>query len=91
VRKGGKAVMVGMCFDNVPISPVNDIMTPEIKVMSPQDHLKAEIPQVIKFIENGRFDLSHAVSHKLPLKDVNEGIRILNERIGDPVRVVLEP
>ena len=91
VRKSGKAVMVGMCFDNVPISPVNDVMTPEIKIMSPQDHLKAEIPQVLKFIENGRFDLSHAVSHKLPLKDVNKGVQILNERIGNPVRVVLEP
>jgi 2-desacetyl-2-hydroxyethyl bacteriochlorophyllide A dehydrogenase len=91
VKKGGKAVMVGMCFDNVPISPVNDVMTPEIKLMSPQDHLKAEIPQVLKLIENGRFDLSHSVSHRLPLKEVNEGVRILNERIGNPVRVVLEP
>ena len=91
VRKGGKAVMVGMCFDNVPISPVNDIMIPEIKLMSPQDHLKAEIPQVIKFIENGTFDLSRVVSHRLPLKEVNEGIRMLNERIGNPSRIVLEP
>jgi 2-desacetyl-2-hydroxyethyl bacteriochlorophyllide A dehydrogenase len=91
VRKGGKAVVVGMCFDNVPISFVDEVMTREIKLMSPQDHLKSEIPQVIKFIESGRFDLSKSVSHKLPLKDVNEAIRILNERIGNPVRVVLEP
>ena len=91
VKKGGKAVMVGMCFDNVPISPVNDVMVSEIKIMSPQYHLKAEIPEVLKFIEKGQFDLSHAVSHRLPLKDVNEGVRILNERIGNPVRVVLEP
>ncbi len=91
VKKGGKAVMVGMCFDNVPISPVNDLMTSEIKLMSPQDHLKAEIPQVLKFIENGRFDLSRTVSHKLPLKEVNKGVQILEGRIGNPVRVVLEP
>jgi len=91
VKKGGRAVIVGMCFDNVPISPVNDLMTPEITLMSPQDHLKSEIPQVIKFIEGGRFDLSHAVTHKFPLRQVNEAVKVLNERIGNPGRVVLEP
>ena len=91
VKKGGRAVIVGMCFDNVPISPVNDLMTPEITLMSPQDHLKSEIPQVIRFIERGRFDLSHEVTHKFPLREVNEAVKVLNERIGNPGRVVLEP
>lgn len=91
IKKGGKAVLVGMCFDNVPISTVNDVMTPEIKIMSPQDHVKSEIPQVIRYIESGRFDLGGVVSHKLPLTKANEGVEILNKRIGNPVRVVLEP
>ncbi len=91
VKKGGKAAIVGMCFESVPISILNEVMMPEIKMMAPTDHLKSEIPQVLKFIENGRFDLSHAVSHKLPLKEVNKRVQVLNERIGNPVRVVLEP
>lgn len=91
VKKGGKVCLVGMCFDNVPISTVNDVMTPEIKIMSPQDHVKSEIPQVIRYIETGRFDLSGVVSHKLPLSEANKGVEMLNKRIGNPVRVVLEP
>ena len=91
VKKGGKLVLVGMCFDNVPISTVNDVMTPEIKIMSPQDHVESEIPEVLSYIELGRFDLSGVVSHKLPLNKANEGVEILNKRIGNPVRVVLEP
>jgi len=91
VKKGGKAVLVGMTFDTLNLSVVNDIMIPEIRIISPQDHLKREIPQVLKFIASGRYDLSRAVSHRMPLKEVNEGIRMLSERINQPVRIVLEP
>lgn len=91
VRKGGRASLVGMTFENLTLSVVNDIMIPEVKIMSPQDHLKREIPHVLKFIEKGDFDLSRAVSHKMPLKEVNEGVRMLTNRINQPVRIVLEP
>ncbi len=91
IRKGGKAVLVGICNEKVPIHVVNDIQVPEIAVMSPQDHLKAEIPQVLKFIESGKFDLTGVVSHRFPLRDANRGVQVLNERIGNPSRIVLEP
>lgn len=91
VRKTGKAVMIGMCFEPLPLHPVNDLMFGELQLLTVGDHVKSEVPEVIKFIEQGRFDLSNSVSHKFKLKDANEGVRVLNERIGNPVRVVLEP
>jgi 2-desacetyl-2-hydroxyethyl bacteriochlorophyllide A dehydrogenase len=91
IRKGGKAILVGICNERVPIHVVNDLQVPEIAVMSPQDHLKAEIPQVLRFIESGRFDLTGVVSHRFALRDANRGVQVLNERIGNPSRVVLEP
>jgi len=91
VRKGGKVVLVGMCFENWPMNTVNDLQVSEIKVMSPQDHLKAEIPQILKFIESERFDLKNVVTHKISLDDVNRGVEILDKRIGNPGRIVMEP
>jgi len=91
IRKGGKAVLVGICNEKIPIHIFNDLQVPEVSLMSPQDHLKAEVPQVLKFIESGRFDLSGVVSHRLPLREADRGVQILNERIGNPGRVVLEP
>ena len=44
VRKGGQAVLVGMSWDPIPIHVVNDLQVPEVKVMSPQDHLKSGDP-----------------------------------------------
>ena len=91
VRKGGRAVIIGLIFDNVPISPGVDLMAPEIKLLGSSDHVKSETPEVVSLIENGRLDLSRSVSHKFPLTQVNEGIRIVDEEIGNPIRVVLEP
>ncbi len=91
VGKGGKAVLVGMCFENWPMNTVNDLQVSEIKMMSPQDHLKSEIPQILKFIESGRFDLKNVVTHRISLNDVNRGVEILDKRISNPGRIVMEP
>jgi len=91
VRKGGSAVLVGMSWDPLPIHVVNDLQVPEVKVMSPQDHLKAEIPEVLRLIETGRFVFGDAVTHRFPLESVNEAVDVLQNRIGNPGRVVLEP
>lgn len=91
VRKGGRAVIIGVIFDNVPISPGIDLMAPEIKLLGSSDHVKSETPEVVSLIEHGRLDLSHSVSHTLPLAEVNEGVRIVDKEIGNPIRVVLTP
>lgn len=91
VRKGGQAVLVGMSWDPIPIHVVNDLQVPEVKVMSPQDHLKSEIPEVLRHIETGRFTFADAVTHRFKLENVNEAVNVLQNRIGNPGRVVLEP
>jgi 2-desacetyl-2-hydroxyethyl bacteriochlorophyllide A dehydrogenase len=91
VRKGGQAVLVGMSWDPLPVHVVNDLQTPEVKIMSPQDHLKAEVPEVLRLIETGRFVFGDAITHKFPLESVNEAVNVLQNRIGNPGRVVLEP
>jgi 2-desacetyl-2-hydroxyethyl bacteriochlorophyllide A dehydrogenase len=91
VKKGGQAVLVGMCWDPLPVHVVNDLQVPEVKIMSPQDHLKSEIPEVLRLIETGRFVFGDAVTHKFPLESANEAVGILQNRVGNPGRVVLEP
>jgi threonine dehydrogenase-like Zn-dependent dehydrogenase len=90
VKKSGKAVCVGVYVEPLPISPLKDFLEKEIQLLSIADHVKSEIPEVIKYIEQGRFDMSRSVSHKFSLKDINEAVRVLNDHIGNPARVVLE-
>jgi 2-desacetyl-2-hydroxyethyl bacteriochlorophyllide A dehydrogenase len=91
VKKGGQAVLVGMNWEPIPVHVVNDLQVPEVKVMSPQDHLKAEIPEVLQLVETGRFVFGDAVTHRFPLERANEAVEVLQNRIGNPGRVVLEP
>lgn len=91
VKKGGQAVLVGMNWDPLPVHVVNDMQVPEVKIMSPQDHLKSEIPEVLRLIETGRFVFGDAVTHRFPLRSVNEAVGVLQNRVGNPGRVVLEP
>jgi hypothetical protein len=56
-------------------------MIGELQVITICDHVKSEIPEVVKYIEQGRFDLSRSVSHKFPLKEINEAYAVLSDKI----------
>jgi propanol-preferring alcohol dehydrogenase len=91
VRKGGKAVLVGMCWEPFPINVLTDLQFREVKILSPADHVKPEIHEVLRLIETNRFQFEDAVTHRFPLREANEAVNVLQNRIGNPGRVILEP
>jgi len=90
VKRGGTVTLVG-----IPRQPLNIdlkyLLTNEIQLRTSFDHTRAEVDDVISLVETGRLDLSKSVSHKLPLEKVNEGIDILRNNTGDPIRIVVVP
>jgi len=90
VRKGGKAVLVGLHPAALSLRPL-DIILREVSVATSIDHLSSELDQVIQLVGGGKLDLSKSVTHVVKLDDVNEGIKILEEKIGNPTRVVILP
>jgi len=87
--KGGRMVMVGIGPDNIVVSPYKTIIGKEIELIGADDHLKSEMAQLIDLVDAGKIDLSHSITHRLPLEDVNTGFEILSKGIGNPLRVVL--
>jgi propanol-preferring alcohol dehydrogenase len=87
--KGGRMVMVGIGPDDIVISPYKTIIGKEIELIGADDHLKSEMAQLIDLMSAGKIDLSHSITHRLPLEDVNTGFEILSKGIGNPLRVVL--
>jgi len=90
VKRGGSVMLVG-----IPRQPLNIdlkyLLTNEIQLRTSFDHTRTEVENVIALVEAGRLDLSKSVSHKLPLDKVNEGIDILRNNIGDPIRIIVTP
>jgi threonine dehydrogenase-like Zn-dependent dehydrogenase len=67
------------------------MMSREITMLTSMDHLGAELDKVIALAANSKIDLSKSITHRMELEQVNEGVRVLKESIGNPTRVVLLP
>jgi threonine dehydrogenase-like Zn-dependent dehydrogenase len=91
VKRGGKAVLWGMSWDPFPMHVLNDLQFREVKLMSPADHSKSEITEVLRLIETNRYQFVNAITHRFPLRSANEAVEVLQKRIGNPGRVILEP
>jgi len=51
--------------------------------------LKLEMIQLIQHIESGDLNLADSITHEFPLEDINEAMNVLENQVGDPIRVVL--
>ena len=89
VGKGGRLVVVGITSNTVSISPYSSIIGRETEIIGVNDHLKLEMIQLIQYIESGDLNLADSITHEFPLEDINEAMNVLENQIGDPIRVVL--
>jgi threonine dehydrogenase-like Zn-dependent dehydrogenase len=89
VGKGGRLVLVGIGAKSLTVSPYRTIIGKEIEIIGVDDHLKTELSELVSFVKSGRIDLSHSVTHRIRLEDINDGFRILEDENENPIRVVV--
>jgi 2-desacetyl-2-hydroxyethyl bacteriochlorophyllide A dehydrogenase len=89
VGKGGRMVLVGIGQHDIRISPYKSIIGKEMELIGVNDHLRSELAQLIDIVRSGMMDLSTSITHRVHLDEVNTGLKILEERIGNPIRVVV--
>ncbi len=53
------------------------------------DHTRFDLYQIIKLIEAGRIDLSKSVTHEISLKEINEGVDLIESRKEHVERIVI--
>jgi propanol-preferring alcohol dehydrogenase len=86
----GKAVQVGICNKEVSLNPYNEILLKEAEIIGCADHLRQELPILIKLVQNGKLDLSKIITDKIPFREINEGMKKLETNEGSPIRIVIE-
>jgi len=89
VGKGGRMVLVGIGQDDIRVSPYKTIIGKEMELIGVNDHLRSELAELIDLVGSGRMDLSKSITHRVHLDEVNTGFKILEERTGNPIRVVV--
>jgi propanol-preferring alcohol dehydrogenase len=90
VRKGGKAVLVGLITGNF---QANGFLTvaKEIDIRGVWTSIKQDYPRIIELVSSGKVDLSRSITHRLSLNEINRGLEILETREGNPLRIVVMP
>ena len=49
------------------------------------------VRELIEFVRQGRLDLSHSISEVIPLANAAQALHKLTNKIGNPIRIVLQP
>ena len=88
----GRAAVVGITDRSFDVEPYAELVNKEAEIIGVSDHLARELPELIRFVQQGRLDLSSVVTCKLPLDAAaaNDALDRL-EKFGDDVRTVLVP
>ncbi len=93
LRKAGRAVLMGAPWEKIVFEFEDyrrDFLFKELKISSSITNRKDEMEPLIELVKTKRIDLSHSISLTLPFEKINDGIGIVKNNVGNPIRVVLE-
>ncbi|MCW2867814.1 MAG: zinc-binding dehydrogenase [Marmoricola sp.] len=88
---GGRLVGVGMSDQQLSLGMSMLFSLSRKQVRGHLGYEAADIGVLARLVSTGRLDLSRSISGVVSLEDVAEGIRILKEREGSPVRILVQP
>lgn len=85
---GGRVVFVGIYPGEITIKPY-DLICKEVALMGSADQLPEDFPVIIDLVASGKLNLSRTVSRTITLEEINDGMEMLEKKIGNPVRIVV--
>ncbi|SDP39747.1 D-arabinose 1-dehydrogenase, Zn-dependent alcohol dehydrogenase family [Arthrobacter sp. ok909] len=88
---GGKMVLVGLA--DQPLHVSNGMLFSYLRqqILGHYGSAPADVADLVSLYELGRIEFSRSVSRIMPLADAAEAVRMLSEKDGSPIRIVLKP
>jgi D-arabinose 1-dehydrogenase-like Zn-dependent alcohol dehydrogenase len=87
----GRLVIVGIA--NEPITIPNDMAFTYMRTQI-RGHYGSEAhhtQELVNFVADGNLDLSRSISQVLPLEQAAEALKLLESKVGNPIRILLKP
>lgn len=88
---GGRCVVVGVSGERITLGPSITFAVFRTQLRGAYGYNRRQLEQLIHLARSGRLDVRGSISVRLPLEQAAEGVAILEEKRGDPIRVVLIP
>jgi 2-desacetyl-2-hydroxyethyl bacteriochlorophyllide A dehydrogenase len=89
---GGRAALAGITDRSFELSPYDELINKEARIIGVSDHQAQEIPLLIDLVKEGLLDLSDVITRMVPLdaRAINDVLDDL-ERFGSGIRAVIKP
>jgi D-arabinose 1-dehydrogenase-like Zn-dependent alcohol dehydrogenase len=87
----GRILMIGLSMDEIRLGPGLLFGLASQDLLGHLGYIKADLDTLVGLVASGRLDVSGSISGFVPLEDINDGVRRLAEKDGDPIRLVVRP
>lgn len=87
----GRAVVVGLGPDPLVGPPPTVFVRKEASIIGSYGSSRTAIERLLALAAGGALDLERSITHRFPLAQADEALRVLHTKEGDPLRVVVQP
>ena len=87
----GRLLIVGLSDQSIALGPSALFGVMGHTLMGHLGYQKRHLDELVTLVQAGRLDLSKSISDVLPLEDVVAGVRRLESKEGNPIRLVIAP
>lgn len=91
VRKGGTVVLIGVYGTRYNMFPLGDFFARNVTLKMGQCPVHAYVDPLLKLIQEGKFDPTDIITHKLPLLQGEHAYSIFDEKRDECIKVILKP
>ncbi|MBN1092901.1 zinc-binding dehydrogenase [Blastococcus sp. TML/M2B] len=91
LANGGRVVVVGLSGEEASLGSTLGFGLSTKQARGHLGYQGTDIGTLAELVASGRLDLSRSISGVVSLEDVGEGIRRLQERDGNPIRILVQP
>ena len=91
VKKGGMIQVTGIYGARYNGFPFGDLLSRNVNLRLGQAPVIPYMPKLYKMLEEGKFDPSHIVTHRLPLDQAKHGYEVFDTKTDDCIKVILKP
>jgi L-iditol 2-dehydrogenase len=89
-KRGGKILVVAFYEQPVTLD-LSAVVRSDITIYTTRGEGGNNVKRAVSLAAQGRMRGSDLVTHKFPLEDIAEALRVMRARIDDPIKVVIVP
>lgn len=91
LNPGGRLTIIGLSGQPLTVENSVILIARQQQILGHYGYLPPDVAQIVRLTQWGRLDLKGSVSSVLPLEQAPEAVRQLEEKDGNPIRLVLVP